>query len=509
MMRRSRARHWPRSWSPDGADLQHVTERALTDRWTTAEVRATLGARLIPEGDLNESLGPPVISTREVEPGVLFVALQGARSHGIEFAREAFAHGAAAVLVGSDAPAVLVERAATFGPVMSCDVDGVVALGRLARAWRRRCGFTVVGITGSTGKTSTKDILAGLLSGVRKTVASHANLNNEIGVPLTLLRAVMGTEVVICEMGMRGLAQIEYLCDIAEPDVGIITNAGSAHMELLGSVDNVVRAKAELLAGVREGGVGVVPEWQPELQRAARRLPTRLLSFGRVEDAEADCRVGQLQRTSTGIAGDLVVQRADGECERHAFALPVHGAHQACNLAAAVCAYDAIVGSLDGLDDAFARIELTAGRGNRHSMPGGGVLIDDAYNANPESMVAGLEELMALPTQRHVAVLGPMAELGDQSARFHRELGELCARVGLHTLVVIAPNSDGHELAAAYAAAGGGGARIYDTPEEACSDHARWLGHGDAVLVKASNDVGLRMLVTSLLEIVAHQGAGA
>ncbi|MCW2927977.1 MAG: hypothetical protein JWM86_1945 [Thermoleophilia bacterium] len=456
-----------------------------------------------------------VIDAREVRPGDLFVALQGTRSHGLEHAAQAFERGASAVLAGTDLEveddrwSELLAQAAELGPVLvATDCDGRTALGRLARAWRRRARWQVVGITGSSGKTSTKDLLAAILerSGFR-TRASHANWNNEIGVPLTLLSAGSDIDVVICEMGMRGLGQVAWLCDVADPDIGIVTTAGTAHLELLGSVENIVIAKAELLGGTWPGGVGIFPGIQSELVEAAVRVPDRLLPFG-VGEAEADdaaVLVTSVERTDTGIAGTIDLMGEELE-----FRIPLHGIHQARNLAAAAAALVSLRGSASLLADDALQLDdadiarFTAGRGERHQLGGGGYVIADAYNANPESMAAALAELAAANGTRRIAVLGRMAELGRLAPRLHGNVGAAAATLdAVEELVVVGEGDDVEALAKAWHKSRGTKPTRFKDVEAALDAAGDWCRPDDVVLVKASNSSGLGRLVDGLVERMA------
>ncbi|MBC7460133.1 MAG: UDP-N-acetylmuramoyl-tripeptide--D-alanyl-D-alanine ligase [Thermoleophilia bacterium] len=498
--------------------------------WSLLDIVEALGCAVYgPVGDDAElhALAPlhVTIDTRDVRAGSIFVALQGSRSHGLQFAGEAFDRGALAVLAGTDldlddaAWERLVGGAAERGPLLvASDCDGVTALGRLARAWRRRSPWRVVGITGSSGKTSTKDILRALLdqSG-RAVVASHANWNNEIGVPLTLLEARDSTDVVICEMGMRGPGQIDYLCDIADPDIGVVTTAGLAHLELLGSEQAIVDAKAELLAGTWRGGVGVFPGMQAHLVEAAVRTPDRLLPFGMGAD-EADSSavlVTHVERTDVGIAGRIDLMGAELP-----FALPIHGVHQARNLAAAAAVLVTLTGSASLLpDDAFVvGVEqahlFTPGRGDRHRLPQGGLVIDDAYNASPESMDAALAELAATGSAgRRIAVLGRMAELGPLGIDLHRTVGaNAAAAAAIDQLVVVGSGVDVEALADGWNAARADAAALrFDSIAEAVGHLIEWVHADDVVLVKASKSSGLGELAGALAEelrIAARSGGG-
>lgn len=500
-----------------------MADRTDSRRWTLLDVVEALGLAVYgPVGDDGELATSPigsghgagiVIDARTVTPGDCFVALQGSRSHGMEHAAQAFERGACAVFAGTDLEVdddrweELLGAAAQLGPVLvASDCDGVTALGRLARAWRRRARWQVVGITGSSGKTSTKDLLAVLLerSGIR-THASHANWNNEIGVPLTLLGAGEDVDVVICEMGMRGPGQIAWLCDVADPDVGIVTGAGTAHLELLGSVEAIVAAKAELLTHTWKGGVGIFPTAQPELVESAEQVPDRLLPFGVGEDeADGAVVVTSVARRSEGIAGTIDLMGHELE-----FRLPLHGLHQARNLAAAAAALVTLHGSaaLLGeyalyLDDESVGRRFTAGRGDRHPLADGGIVIADAYNANPESMRAALDELAAVQdARRRVAVLGRMAELGPTSMQLHAQVGAHAAGHGtVDELVVVGDGIEVEAIAEGWLRGRGAPAVRVDDVDAALRQLDAWYRPGDAVLVKASNSSGLGRIAEGLLE---------
>ena len=503
--------------------------RTDDSRWSLLDVVEALGLAVYGPVDSDAQLagtlvGPAgagdagvTIDTRQVRDGDLFVALQGTRSHGIEHAAEAFAAGAVAVLAGTDLEIddahweQWLGEAAQHGPVLvATDCDGVTALGRLARAWRRRSSWRVVGITGSSGKTSTKDLLGALLRRAgREVVASHANWNNEIGVPLTLLAGGADTDVVICEMGMRGSGQITWLCDVADPDVGIVTTAGTAHLELLGSREAIVAAKAEILAGTWAGGVGVFPAAQPELVEAATGLPDRLLPFGvGEEESDAAILVTALGRSEHGIVG--VVDLMGRELE---FALPLHGLHQARNLAAAASALVALTGSAELLADDALRLDdtssFTGGRGSRFELTGGGVVIDDAYNANPESMRAAIEELAASERARRVAVLGRMAELGSGAPLLHAQVGAYAAATEqVDELVLVGSGEDVDAIALGWNERRDQAPRRYDDADVALAAVGEWLRDGDAVLVKASNSSGLGRLAVGLVERFSDREGG-
>ncbi|MCW3064059.1 MAG: UDP-N-acetylmuramoyl-tripeptide--D-alanyl-D-alanine ligase, partial [Solirubrobacterales bacterium] len=355
--------------------------------------------------------------------------------------------------------------------------DPLAALQRLATAWRRELGAQVIGVTGSTGKTSTKDLLAGLLAGERRTVKSAANRNTEIGLPLELLGAPEGTELLVLEMAMRGVGQIAELAAIAEPDVGVIVNVGPVHLELLGTIEAVASAKAELLAGLPPGGTAVVPANEPLLE-PHRRDDVTWVTFG--DGGEVELEAYELNRA---------IVRA-GE-ERFVLDIDLPQRHQLENLLAAVAAARAV-----GVHPAgHVRFEASAHRGERVEAADGVLVIDDCYNANPMSVRAGLEDLSLTARARGgraVAVLGDMLELGPGEREAHEEAGRQAAAAEVDVLVTVGPR------AAAMADPFGGEAYPVASAAEAAALLPEVLQPGDTLLVKGSRGVGLEVVVEAL-----------
>ena len=362
------------------------------------------------------------IDSRRIEEGDLFVAVGG----GEDFVPHALARGAAATLVSADA-----HR----------------ALATIAGAVRDRSSARVVAITGSTGKTTTKDILAALCAPHLRTVASEANYNNELGVPLTLCRIDPETELCIVEMGMRGLGQIAWLASFAKPDIGVITNVGPVHLELVETIENVARAKAELIDALRPGGVAVVPD-EPLLEPFLRR-------------------------------DDIDVKRFAADVP---FATNFTARHQLENTRAALAVCEVLgVPAPSRLEVAFTPL-----REEEHELADGVLLLNDCYNANPLSMRAALTNLDARAgDRRRVAVLGDMAELGPKASEYHREIGRLAADLGVEVIGV-------GPLARDY-----GGRSVADAAE-AADALAEVLRPGDVVLVKGSRSVGLEAVAAKL-----------
>ena len=410
------------------------------------------------------------IDSRAVGAGDLFAALPGERTHGGRFAEAALAAGAAALLLERETP----------GPVAAVSavvVDSTVAaLGAIAAEVRRRSPARVVAITGSTGKTSTKDILAAILQARFRTIASRANYNNEIGLPLTLCRIEPDTQAVVCELGMRGAGQIAYLTGIAAPDVGVITSVGPVHLELMGTVEAVAAAKAEILE-LRPGAAAVVPFAEPLLAPHLAGREGRIVTFGEPDGADV-----RLVRIGGG--------RAEIAHRGRTLIVPVSfdQRHNGVNLAAAVAACDALgVAIDDALLAGAAAAEISRWRGERLPLPGGGVLIADCYNANPVSMSAALHDLVTVANgRRTVAVLGDMAELGGTAEGYHEAIGRELADLGIDEVIAIGPLSRGY------------GGTWYATLEEALEAVPAAILPGDAVLVKASRAMGLEAVVEAV-----------
>jgi UDP-N-acetylmuramoyl-tripeptide--D-alanyl-D-alanine ligase len=408
--------------------------------------------------------------SRTVQPGDLFVALPGEHADGTAFVDAALAAGAAAALVprGQGGP----DRIAVDDPL--------AALGRIASEVRMRSGARLVGITGSTGKTSTKDILTAILAPHVTVVASRQNENNELGVPLTLCRIEPATEVAVVEMAMRGLGQIGYLAATARPDIGIVTGVGPVHLEMLGSIEAVAEAKAELLTALPPDGTAIVPHGEALLAPHVEQLSCRIATFGTA--AGADIRLASFTPSQRGA-------RAEIELRGRTLSVPVNftAPHNALNLAAAAAAYDALGLPLDGLADGAADIAFSRWRGEELALAGGGVLIADCYNANPTSMRAALEHLSLIAGgRRRVAVLGDMAELGGGAAGYHEQIGTLLADLGVERVVAIGPHAKAY------------GGEWFPSVADALERLGDLIDPGDAVLVKASRSMGLEAAVEAI-----------
>ena len=388
-----------------------------------------------------------VADSRDASGGDLFVAL----NTGTEYVGDARRRGAATLVPD--------------------DQDS--ALAAIASLVRSKSSARVVAVVGSAGKTSTKDILAALCAPHARTIAAERSLNNEIGLPLTVCRLEPDTEILVTEMGMRGLGQIATLCAIALPDVIVVSHIGPEHLELVGSVENVAAANAEAIVALPPGGTAVVPARVPALEPHLDRDDIELRRF-RPEDVELD-----------GNSGRFRIDGHELELE-----LPFTQRHHALNALAALHAYAALGLPLDRAAEGAHAIRLSPWRGEELPLPGGGLVINDAYNANPDSMRAALEHLTERSDgRRRVAILGEMAELGDAAPGYHREVGDLAAELDV-TVIGVGEPARGYRPA------------IWAPDAEAAVEAARGLLRpGDVVLVKASRAVALEGIAAEIAKI--------
>jgi UDP-N-acetylmuramoyl-tripeptide--D-alanyl-D-alanine ligase len=443
--------------------------------WSAGRIARASAAGLVRPGTAAGGPVRAVVDSRAVESGDLFVGIRGEQADGGRFAPAALQAGAWGVLVTPEHARDLPGEGAVLATR-----DPIAALGRLARAWREELGCPVVGITGSTGKTSTKEILAALLAPHVRTLASQANFNTEIGLPLNVLAAEPGVEAMVLELAMRGAGQIAELADIARPDVGVVVNVGPVHLELLGSLPAIAAAKAELIVGLEPGGTAVLPA-REDLLAPHRRGDVRTLTFGPGGDV-----------TLVAQDGPRVTIAAPGE--RIELEVPFTQAYHRDNLLAATAAALA-VGVTPG-----GPVEVTFSplRGERIELQDGTVVLDDCYNANPMSMRAALDELASAEAPRRVAVLGDMLELGPDELAYHEEVGRQAAARGVDLLLTVG------ERAVAIGHAFDGPSHAVADADEAAAILPELLEPGDVVLVKGSRGVGLEVVGRALR---AHVGA--
>ena len=493
--------------------------------WGAERIATAAGAGLLQGGD--GAPGRVIIDSRATQPGDLFVGLRGEHVDGGAYAEQALRAGAWGVLVTpehADALAKvtsaipehadgLIAREASAAPkhataqteagrhrpsagipvsasgAVLTHPDPLAAMQALAHAWRKALGeegAKVVGITGSTGKTSTKDILAALLREAGATlggptVASKANLNTEIGLPLTVLEAPAGTKALVLEMAMRGSGQIAELTAIARPEVGVIVNVGPVHLEQLGTIEGVAAAKAELIAGMAPGTTVVVPAGEPLLEPHLR-ADQHTVTFGEGGDVEL---VGRAENGEVTIADHI--HEGERIMVRPSFAQ----SHNLRNLLAATAAARALGVTPRGR----LEVEFSALRGERVALANGIVLINDCYNANPMSMRAALDDLAASEGNRRVAVLGDMLELGGEERRLHREIGAYARARGIDLLLTVGPRAS--EMGKGK---GDWEGAVYSAPDaaEAAKLLGRLLHDGDVVLIKGSRGMKLERVAQAL-----------
>jgi UDP-N-acetylmuramoyl-tripeptide--D-alanyl-D-alanine ligase len=428
----------------------------------TSDIATAVGGRLD---------GPDVVvdgashDSRAVRPGQLFVPVVAGRD-GHDFIPAALSAGAAAYLT---------SRAPVGGSAIVVD-DTVRALQQAGRLARQQLTGHVIGVTGSVGKTSVKDLLARVLAERLRTTASERSFNNELGVPLTLLGAPEGTEAIVVEMGARDVGHVADLCAIASPTIGIVTQVAAVHTEVFGTIDDVARAKAELVVELPPEGTAVLNAADHRVAAMAGVTAARVVTFGAGGDV----------RASDVVLGDSLEARYRlrspwGDTDVR---LAVRGLHQVENSLAAAAAALVCGLSLDDVAAGLAGAELSPWRMELTTAPDGALVLNDAYNANPTSVAAALESLAALPARRRIAVLGVMAELGPTSEADHAAIGALAARMGIRLVAVAAPAYGGEDVGSI---------------EEAI-DLLEPLGEGDAVLVKGSRVAELERLAELLLE---------
>jgi len=456
-------------------------------RLTLAEVAHAVGGRLDGGADPASAVtAAPVVDSRRAGPGTLFVAVRGDRVDGHDFAPAALAAGAVAVLAAAPLgrPAVVVD-------------DVVEGLGRLAaEVLRRLPGLHVVGVTGSSGKTTTKDLLAAVLAADGPTVAASDSFNNEIGLPLTACAADGDTRYLVLEYSARGRGHISYLTGIARPDVAVVLNVGDAHVGEFGSRDAIATAKAELVEGLAADGTAVLNADDPLVSAMAARAPGRVVTFGL--GAGALVRAGKVTLDECGRPG-FGLRSGDGS------PVPVRlgyvGAHQVPNALAAAAAAGVLGLPLLAIAAALSDARpVSRWRMELRELPRRILLLNDAYNANPDSVRAALTTLTHLRGQgagqrRGWAVLGEMLELGPYGAQAHADVGRLAVALGVDRIVAVGDGAAGIDTAAR--AAGGRSIRVADA-DEAATLLAAELGPGDVVLVKASRRVGLERVAAAL-----------
>ncbi len=466
---------------------------------TLAEVAEATGGRLDKVADPRARVtADVVVDSRQVVPGGLFVALPGEHVDGHDFASAAVDAGAVAVLAARPVgvPAVVVP-------------EPLAALGALAQAVRARLPkVDVVGITGSQGKTGTKDLLAQLLHARGDVVAPPGSYNNEIGLPLTVLQATDSTRTLVLEMGARGHGHIAYLADIARPRVGVVLNVGIAHLGEFGDREAIARAKGELveaLPAADDGGVAILNGDDALARGMAERTQASVVMFG--ESVHADVRAEDVGLDSHGRATfTLVTQDASAPV-----ALQLYGEHQVSNALAAAATALTLGLTVDQVAQGLsAATSLSQWRMQVDERADGVTVVNDAYNANPDSVRAALKALVAIGRGRRTwAVLGEMRELGEASLEEHDAVGRLAVRLDVNRLVAVGEGARAVHLGAAHEGSWGDESAFVADTDAAIAILRRELRPGDVVLVKASRAAGLDVVARALLaDEVPAEGAG-
>ena len=471
-----------------------MTNRETTNRWTLDALLKATGGELLAKGKENCFVG---ISTdsRTLRPGELFVALVGENFDGHRFVEEAASSGAAGVIVALKEAGKLDTRALQI-PVIGVS-DTLRAFGDLAAYWRSQYSIPVVAITGSNGKTTTKEMVATILSRSWKVLKNHGTFNNLVGVPLTLLQLDTSHEAVVVEMGMNQPGEIERLTEIVQPSLGMITNIQPAHLEGLGGLDSIQLAKGALFAGMAPTGTIVVNRDDPRILKEAAGFSGRQVGFS----AKGDPAEVSLERVLAvdGQGSRFLLRLPEETLEIH---LPVLGLHHLKNAIAAAAVAWALNLPARTIPAALSNFQAIDKRMVVLTLPGGIHLVNDTYNANPGSMAAALQTLMQVKRQgRAFAVLGDILEMGGESGFLHRQVGRIAAEEGVDRLLAMGKQAS-HLLAGA---AEGGMAKDQlsqaATHEEIAAQVHGLLAAGDWVLVKGSRGMRMEKVVEALIEL--------
>lgn len=406
--------------------------------------------------------------TRMIKPGEVFLALRGENFDGHDFVPSAIAQGAIAAIVDCD-----YDNQGL--PVLQVS-NTLAAYQQLGRWWRDRLNIPVIGVTGSVGKTTTKEIIAAVLATQGRVHKTYGNFNNEIGVPKTLLELDTEHDYAVVEMAMRGQGQIAELTQIARPNIGVITNVGTAHIELLGSEEAIAQAKCELLAEMPEDGVAILNHDNPLLMATAQQVWSgEVVTYG----------------LSGGDIQGLLIDHETIQVGGMRLPLPLPGRHNASNFLAALAVAQVLGIDWSSLQDGVM-VNMPTGRSQRFTLPHDIILLDETYNAAPEAMAAALQLLADTPGKRKIAVLGAMKELGEKSLQLHQRVGETVQRLQLDGLLVLVDSKDAEAIAKS----------AEGIPSECFTSHADLLARlktfvqtGDRVLFKAAHSVGLDRVV--------------
>ena len=423
--------------------------------------------------DLNVSVLGITTDTRIIKPQELFVALVGENFDGHNFIEQAVDQGAIALVINRQIESLAVPQFIVR--------DTLKAYQQIAQWWRDRFNIPVIGVTGSVGKTSTKELISAVLGTKGKVLKTEANFNNEIGVPKTLLQITSEHSYAVIEMAMRGLGEIALLTDIARPTIGVITNVGTAHIGRLGSREAIAQAKCELLAQMPETSIAILNYDNPLLIETAQKVwQGKTITYGLTG--------GDVHGTING--NNITVAEQD-------LPLPLPGEHNASNYLAAIAIAQVLKIDFAPLI-AGLQVQLPQGRSRRYELPNDVVVLDETYNAGLESMLAAVQTLKATPGTRHIAVLGTMKELGEHSPQLHRQVGQKAQELNLDLLMVLADEAATQEI---IKGATGIKTECFSDRATLTSKLKQVICPGDRILCKASNSVGLNKVVEELIKI--------
>jgi UDP-N-acetylmuramoyl-tripeptide--D-alanyl-D-alanine ligase len=453
--------------------------------FTLDEIITATGGSLL-QGDKEGSVSGIAIDSRKIQPGELFVAIQGENFDGHDFIAAAVAAGAGAVLASK--PVTVASEVAAVRVA-----DTLEALGAIARWHRRRFSIPVIGITGSNGKTTTKDLVASVLAQQYPVIKTEGNFNNEIGLPLTLLRFNIDFRAAVVEMGMRGLGQIRRLAGIAEPNIAIVTNVGLTHLELLGTQENIARAKAELIESLPDDGLAVLNGDDPLVRSMRDKFNGRTILYG-IEGPGLDYRAADIKIRDNGSIFKIYARGEIIEAQ-----LPVPGRHNVLNALASVAVGRELGVSGDAIRKGLAAPDLTGKRLNiirRNGL----IIIDDTYNASPTSARAALDVLAATGEgRRKLAVLADMLELGPQAPAIHREIGEYAARNGIDRL--LAYGDLAREYVEGFNRISKGHGEYFSAKLSLIAELRSVIQPGDVLLVKGSRGMKMEDIVAAISKL--------
>ncbi len=439
-------------------------------------IPANLAETALSEGLSKKTIGIQT-DTRLLQPGAVFLAFRGERFDGHQFVSTAIAKGALAAIVDFDYPNDEL-------PVLRVR-NTLEAYQKIGRWWREQFNIPVIGVTGSVGKTTTKEIIAAVLGTQGRVHKTFANFNNEIGVPKTLMEITDEHNFAVIEMAMRGRGQIAELAEIARPTIGVITNVGTAHIELLGSEEAIAEAKCELLASMPLSSVAVLNHDNPLLLETARKVwQGKTITYGFSPEGEKPGIQGKMIDNSTLEVGGM------------RFELPMPGRHIAANFMAALAVARELGIDWASLESGVV-VDMPGGRSQRYALDNDVVLLDETYNAAPEAMLASLQLLADTPGTRRIAVLGAMKELGEHSHQLHQRVGKTVQKLNLDALLVLVDGEDAKAIAQS----------AEGVPYECFKSHADlterlkgFMKSGDRILFKAAHSVGLDKVVSQLRE---------